>query len=184
MDSLRGRGGRLIASLLFALHCGAALAQAYPGQAVRLHPAVSLARLTIRWAGRWARNSASCSARTSCRTTGPGPAATWGSASRRSLLPTAIRSCWRPRDVDQSLAFSKLRLQPGGGLHRSRVTAQQNVMVVHPSVPAKSLKPHIIASARAHPGKLTFASGGPGTTNHLANELLEASERIGMVRVP
>ena len=65
----------------------------------------------------------------------------------------------------------------------ARVTAIQNILVVHPSVPAKTLR-QFISLARAHPGKLTFASGGPGTTNHLANELLKHLEKIDMVHVP
>ena len=65
----------------------------------------------------------------------------------------------------------------------ARVSTIPNVMVVHPSVPAKTLK-QFISLARAHPGKLNFGSGGPGTTNHLANELLKSLENINMVHVP
>ena len=65
----------------------------------------------------------------------------------------------------------------------ARVAQIPNVMVVHPSVPAKTLK-EFIALARAHPGKLNFGSGGPGTTNHLANELLKHQQGINMVHVP
>jgi tripartite-type tricarboxylate transporter receptor subunit TctC len=65
----------------------------------------------------------------------------------------------------------------------ARVSSIPNVMVVHPSVPARTLK-QFIALARAHPGKLNFASGGPGTTNHLANELLKYLQKIDMVHVP
>ena len=65
----------------------------------------------------------------------------------------------------------------------ARATTNENVLVVHPSVPAKSLK-QFIGLARAHPGKLNFASGGPGTTNHLANELLKHQEQINLVHVP
>jgi tripartite-type tricarboxylate transporter receptor subunit TctC len=65
----------------------------------------------------------------------------------------------------------------------ARVSSIPNVMVVHPSVPARSLK-EFIALARAHPGKLNFGSGGAGTTNHLANELLKHIEKINMVHVP
>jgi len=65
----------------------------------------------------------------------------------------------------------------------ARVSSIPNVLVVHPSVPARTLK-QFIALARAHPGKLNFASGGPGTTNHLANELLKHMEKIDMVHVP
>ena len=65
----------------------------------------------------------------------------------------------------------------------ARLASIENVMLVHPSVPAKTLK-EFIALARARPGKLNYGSGGPGTTNHLANELLRSLEKINMVHVP
>jgi tripartite-type tricarboxylate transporter receptor subunit TctC len=65
----------------------------------------------------------------------------------------------------------------------ARLASIENVMLVHPSVPAKTLK-EFVALARANPGKLNYGSGGPGTTNHLANELLRSLEKINMVHVP
>ncbi len=65
----------------------------------------------------------------------------------------------------------------------ARLASIQNVLLVHPSVPAKTLK-EFIALARAHPGKLNYGSGGPGTTNHLANELLISLTKINMVHIP
>lgn len=65
----------------------------------------------------------------------------------------------------------------------ARLASIENVMLVHPSVPAKTLK-EFIALARARPGKLNYGSGGPGTTNHLANELLKSLEKINIVHVP
>ncbi len=65
----------------------------------------------------------------------------------------------------------------------ARLATIENVMLVHPSVPTKTLK-EFIALARAKPGKLNYGSGGPGTTNHLANELLKHLEKIDMVHVP
>jgi tripartite-type tricarboxylate transporter receptor subunit TctC len=65
----------------------------------------------------------------------------------------------------------------------ARLASIENVLLVHPSVPAKTLK-EFIALARAQPGKLNYGSGGPGTTNHLANELLKSLEKINMVHVP
>jgi tripartite-type tricarboxylate transporter receptor subunit TctC len=65
----------------------------------------------------------------------------------------------------------------------ARLATIENVMVVHPTVPAKTLK-EFIALARSRPGKLNYGSGGPGTTNHLANELLKSLEKIDMVHVP
>ena len=65
----------------------------------------------------------------------------------------------------------------------ARLATIENVLLVHPSVPVKTLK-QFVALARAHPGKLNYGSGGPGTTNHLANELLKNLEKINIVHVP
>jgi tripartite-type tricarboxylate transporter receptor subunit TctC len=65
----------------------------------------------------------------------------------------------------------------------ARLTSIANVLLVHPSVPAKTLR-QLIELARAYPGKLNYGSGGAGTTNHLANELLKHQEKINMVHVP
>lgn len=58
-----------------------------------------------------------------------------------------------------------------------------NVMVVHPSVPARSI-PELIDYARAHPGKINFASAGTGTSQHVAGELFKIMAGIDMVHIP
>jgi tripartite-type tricarboxylate transporter receptor subunit TctC len=65
----------------------------------------------------------------------------------------------------------------------ARLAAIENVMVVHPSVPAKTLK-QFIDLAKSKPGVLNYGSGGAGTTNHLANELLKYLQKINVVHVP
>ena len=65
----------------------------------------------------------------------------------------------------------------------SLVTAIQNVIVVHNSVPARTLK-EFIQLARRHPGKLNFSSSGAGSSNHLASELLKTMYKLDMVHVP
>ena len=57
------------------------------------------------------------------------------------------------------------------------------VIVVHPSVPAASLK-QFIALAKAQPGKLNYASSGTGTPYHMAAELFKAMTDINVVHVP
>ena len=57
------------------------------------------------------------------------------------------------------------------------------VLVVHPSVPAKSVK-ELVALARARPGRLTYASSGTGSSSHLAGELFRMIAGISMVHVP
>lgn len=54
---------------------------------------------------------------------------------------------------------------------------------VHPSVPANTL-PELVAYAKAHPGKLNYASPGPGTTPHLAVEVLAQTAGIQATHVP
>ena len=56
-------------------------------------------------------------------------------------------------------------------------------LVVHPSVPAHSLK-EFIAYAKANPGKLSYGSAGVGSASHLAAELLKSKAGIDMVHVP
>ncbi len=57
------------------------------------------------------------------------------------------------------------------------------VMVVHPSVPAKSLK-QFLDLVREKPGKLNYASSGPGTPYHMAGELFKALAGVDIVHVP
>jgi len=56
------------------------------------------------------------------------------------------------------------------------------VVVVHPSFPAHSLT-DLVAQAKARPGQINYASGGFGTTNHLAVELFKAQTGIDLVHV-
>jgi len=58
-----------------------------------------------------------------------------------------------------------------------------NILVVHPSVAANSVA-DLIALARAKPGQLNFASGGTGSSNHLAGELFKSMAGVDLVRIP
>lgn len=58
-----------------------------------------------------------------------------------------------------------------------------NTMVVHPSVPANNVR-ELIDYARANPGKLAYASAGPGSTNHLSAVLFEKMAKVEMLHVP
>jgi len=57
------------------------------------------------------------------------------------------------------------------------------LLVVHPSVPANNLK-ELIALAKREPGKMNYASSGPGTPYHMAGELLKSMAGIDVVHVP
>ncbi len=58
-----------------------------------------------------------------------------------------------------------------------------NILVVNPSVPAKSVK-ELIELARAKPGTLNFGSGSTGSTGHLAGELFNTMADVKMVHIP
>lgn len=62
-------------------------------------------------------------------------------------------------------------------------TTATNVLVVHPSVPARNLQ-ELIVLAKSQPGKLSYASAGSGTSQHLAGELLKSMAGIEIVHVP
>ena len=57
------------------------------------------------------------------------------------------------------------------------------MLVVHPSIPVKSVQ-EFIAYAKANPGKLNFGSGGPGTTPHLAGEMIKTMAGVQMTHIP
>ena len=64
----------------------------------------------------------------------------------------------------------------------SRAARGVNILVVHPSLPVKSVK-DLTALARARPGELNFSSAAPGTMNHLAGELFKYMAKINIVRI-
>ena len=80
--------------------------------------------------------------------------------------------------------YTKLNYDPQKDLAPiALVGAVRNVLVVHPSVPAKNLK-ELVKLARTSPGKLNYGSGGIGTTPPLAPELLKSLEKLDIVHVP
>ncbi|MEQ1776586.1 MAG: tripartite tricarboxylate transporter substrate binding protein [Burkholderiales bacterium] len=63
------------------------------------------------------------------------------------------------------------------------ISKQYNSLVIHPSIPAKSVK-ELIALARNAPRKLSYASSGTGAAGHLGMELLKQLASVDMVHVP
>jgi tripartite-type tricarboxylate transporter receptor subunit TctC len=65
----------------------------------------------------------------------------------------------------------------------SQVAAAPYVLLVHPSVPAKSVK-QLVALAKSQPGKMNFSSGGNGVGIHMAGELFKVAAGVQIVHVP
>ena len=102
-----------------------------------------------------------------------------GAARRLPRSWSAITPCWRccrtckRFPTTRSRSFAPVILG---------VTVP-NILVVHPSVPAKSVQ-ELIAYAKANPGKLTYASQGVGASGHIAAELFKLHAGIDIVHVP
>jgi len=80
--------------------------------------------------------------------------------------------------------FKKLAYDPARDLTAvAPLAAVPNIMIVHPSVPSKSLQ-ELAKLARANPGKLNYASSGVGGSNHLASELFCSLAKARMTHVP
>jgi tripartite-type tricarboxylate transporter receptor subunit TctC len=80
--------------------------------------------------------------------------------------------------------YSKLNYDPVKDFAPvSLVATVPNVMITHPSVPARTLA-EFIALAKTKPGRMNFGSGGNGTSNHLAGELFNIVAGVKLVHVP
>jgi len=80
--------------------------------------------------------------------------------------------------------FSKLPYDPVRDFTPvALVIKSDNLLVVHPSLPVKTVK-EVIALARAKPGQLVYASAGNGTAGHLAGELFKLLAKIDIVHIP
>lgn len=67
--------------------------------------------------------------------------------------------------------------------HISLVVSMPMLLLVNPGLPAKSVS-ELIALAESRPGKLNYASGGPGTGIHMAAEMLKLAAKVNIVHVP
>jgi tripartite-type tricarboxylate transporter receptor subunit TctC len=93
------------------------------------------------------------------------------------LMATAAQSISETLYVKQPFSFAR-------DLAAVALIARvPNVMEVHPSVPARTVK-EFIALAKARPGQLNYASSGAGTTLHMSGELFKLMTRTDIVHVP
>ncbi|MGZ8154767.1 MAG: Bug family tripartite tricarboxylate transporter substrate binding protein [Burkholderiales bacterium] len=79
--------------------------------------------------------------------------------------------------------YSKLTYDPPKDLQPIVLLAEsQGVLVVHPTLPVKTVK-EFIALAKARPGQLNYASAGPGSATHLMAELLKSVARVNLTHI-
>ncbi|HEX2824995.1 MAG TPA: tripartite tricarboxylate transporter substrate binding protein [Burkholderiales bacterium] len=87
-----------------------------------------------------------------------------------------------PNAINYAL-YKSLPYKPEDMIPITSVISNPNVLVVNPSVPAKSVK-ELVALAKANPGKLSFASSGRGQSVHMSGELFKLRTGIDLVHVP
>ena len=162
-----------------------AWAQAYPSRPVRLivpFPAGGGAEISARLIGQWLSERLGQPFIIDNR---PGAGTNIGTEAvvrappdGHTLLLVNAANAINATLYDQ-LSFNFIRdIAPVGGIMRV-----PSVMVVHPSLPARSV-PELIAYAKADPGKLSMASGGIGSGSHVAGELFNMMAGVNMVHVP
>ncbi|MPZ39059.1 MAG: tripartite tricarboxylate transporter substrate binding protein [Rhizobiales bacterium] len=95
---------------------------------------------------------------------------------------TLLASAEVPLIMNQSL-YSSLSYDPKAFVPVSIVSASPIFLVVHPSLPVKSVD-ELVAYAKAHPGEISYGTPGVGTPTHLVGVMLETKADIKMTQVP
>lgn len=102
----------------------------------------------------------------------------------RSARPDGYTILMASLSLATNMSLMKLSFDPRKDLTAiGGITTFPNVLLVSSQDPARSLQ-DIVERARKEPGKLTYGSSGPGTSSHLAGELLSAAANIQLVHVP
>jgi tripartite-type tricarboxylate transporter receptor subunit TctC len=102
----------------------------------------------------------------------------------RSARPDGYTILMASLSLATNLSLMKLSFDPRKDLTAiGGITTFPNVLLVSSQDPARSLQ-DIVERARKEPGKLTYGSSGPGTSSHLAGELLSAAANLQLVHVP
>jgi tripartite-type tricarboxylate transporter receptor subunit TctC len=175
-----------LAVLLCFVPCVAGAADAYPVRPIRIIITVvpgGGADVTARAVGQKLTEARGQQAIVDNRPGGNGSAGMSIAANANPDGYTLVLGTIGPVAVNPSL-YSKLSYDPVKDFEPvARAVSALNVLVVHPSVPAKSVR-ELIGYARANPGKLTYGSSGVGFADHLAGELFSTLAGVKMLHVP
>ena len=173
----------LAAALLFS---AAALAQSYPAKPIKIvvpFPAGGIADLYARLIGARVTEGWGQPVVIENRTGAGGNIGADAVAKSAPDGYTLVMGSFGTHAVNVSL-FSSMPYDPVKDFAPIILVLEaEGLLVVHPSVPAQSVL-DLIAYARTHPGKLTFASAGMGTASHLAGELFKTMAKVDMTHVP
>ena len=95
---------------------------------------------------------------------------------------TVLLSSPGPISVNQSL-YPKLGFEPDMWVPATVIAEVPNALVIGPKLPVKTAQ-DFVAHVKAHPGQLSYASQGNGTTSHLTAKLFETAAGVEMIHVP
>ena len=177
---------KLILWACTVLFASVAVAQPYPSKPVRIivnFPAGGVADIYARIIGGKVQEAWGQPVIVENRTGGGGNIGADAVAKSAPDGYTLNMSAIGPHAVNVTL-FSKMPYDPVKDFAAiALVLEAEGLLVVHPSVPVNNIA-ELIAYARANPGKLTFASAGPGTASHLAGELFKTMAKVDMLHIP
>lgn len=171
---------RALALLCALLAAGAAMAQGYPEQGVRIivgfppgvAPDVTARLLADKFGEAWGRTVVVENV------TGAGSNIATDRVAKAAPDGYTLLMGGNSALVMSPSLYDKLPYDPlADFVPISQVFVAANLLVLHPAVPAKTL-PELVALARAEPGKLTYGHAGVGTSQHLAAELFKSMAHI------
>jgi tripartite-type tricarboxylate transporter receptor subunit TctC len=175
-----------IAALLIFFWAGAASAQAYPARPVRVivpyAPGGGADFVTRVFSKAWSEglgqqffvdNRAGANGNIGSELAAKSKPDGYTLLSVANTTVTINPSLYRQMPIDMQRDLAPVSIMAG----------QPNVLVVHPSLPARSVK-ELVAIARAHPGQLDYASASTGSSSHIAAELLRLEAKINITHVP
>jgi tripartite-type tricarboxylate transporter receptor subunit TctC len=180
------RLARLAAALLLAGACAGAAAQQYPSRPIRFIVPFAPGGGADVVARTLSDRLAQSLGQPVLVENKPGAGATVGADFVAKSAPdgyTLLYGTPGPQIINPYL-MKKLPYDPANDFAPiSRLVVIPNVLVVHPSVPAKSVK-ELIELAKAKPNTINFGSAGIGATSHLSGELFKSAAGIQIVHVP
>ena len=174
-----------IAGVAFALFCSLVSAQGYPTRAVRIVVPVGTGGATDILTRALAQRLTSAWGQQVQVDNRPGGGSNVGfEVAAKSAADGYTLLMAQPAFTVNVSLYNKLGYDPIRDFTAVTLAATgANVLVVHPSVPAYTLK-DFIALAKAKPGQLNYASSGNGTSPHLAGELFNAMAGVKIVHIP
>jgi tripartite-type tricarboxylate transporter receptor subunit TctC len=183
--TINNHSSALVAALIMGLFCPSVGAQGYPTRPVRFVVPVTTGGATDILTRALGQRLATTWGQQVLVDNRPGGGSNVGfEVAARSPADGYTLLMAQPAFTVNVSLYKKLAYDPLRDFSAVTLTATgANVLVIHPSVPARTLK-DFIALAKTKPGQLNYASSGNGTTPHLSGELFKAMAGVNIVHIP